>query len=222
MYVLVLEQSIVSFPAVCANSCLLGYNVTDERLEISKRGFWNMTHSNSPKTFRFLDLDSYHNNRLSGSAAALAALHDATKECLVNFDNTRQLPPLTTHHRYPVSLENRPSRPVTGTQRSFQSFCRKAIFGGCKVPCGFKPSRQWRSRFFQNRANRHGCLMTTCRTDQTTTCLSPRIPKSHACRAMKTIWPPQVLQVGSACTVVRKMLHKFAISVWEVASCCHI
>jgi hypothetical protein len=58
------SQAIVSFPAVCPNSCPFGYNVTDEGKEIRKRGFRNMTHSDSPKTFRFLDLDSYYNNRL--------------------------------------------------------------------------------------------------------------------------------------------------------------
>jgi len=98
MYVLVLGQTIVSFPAVCPNGCPFVHNVINERLEISKRGFWNMTHSNSPKTFRLLDLDSYYNNGLTGPTPTLSALHDTTKEGLIDFDYTRQPLSLATYH----------------------------------------------------------------------------------------------------------------------------
>ena len=181
-----------------------------------------MTHSDSPKTFRFLDLDSYYNNRLIGSTAALSSLCDTTKEGLIDFDYTRQLPSLATYHRYSIPLENGPGRPVAGAQSSFQGFGRKAVLSGCKVPCGFKPSRQWCPRFFKNRTSRHGCLMTACGTDQTATRLAPRLRTSHAFRATKAFWPPQVLQVVCTRAVVRKMLHEFAVSVWKIVSCCHM
>ncbi len=180
-----------------------------------------MTHSNSTKAFRLLDFDRYYNNRLTSSATTLSTLHDTTKEGFINFDNTRQRSSLTAYHRYSISLKNSPSRTVTSAQSSFQGFSRKTVLGSCKMPCGFKPSRQWCSRFVQNCASCYRCLVTTCGTNQSATSLSPWLHMTHAFRAMKAIWPSQVLQVVCTCAVIREILHEFAVSVWEIVSCCH-
>ena len=221
MYLLVFGQTIVSFPAICPDGCAFLHDVTNEWLEISKRGFWNMTHSDSPKTFRFFDLNSYCDNRLTGSTSALPTLHDTTEKGFIDFDNTQQSLSFAAYHPNTVTLKNGPCRPITDAQGSFQGFGRKAVLGGCKVPSSFKPSRQWCPRFFHNRASRHGCLMTTRGTDQAPTRLTPRLPTSLACRATKAIWPPQLLQVDSTCIVIGKMLHKLAVDIWKISSCCH-
>ena len=180
-----------------------------------------MTHSNSPKTFRFFDLESNHNNGFTTSASAFSSMYDTTNEGLVNFDSTRQPLSLATYHRYAVTLEHRPRRSVAGAQCSLQGFGRKAVLGCCQVPGGFKPSGQWGSRFFQNRTNRHRCLMATRGTDQTTTCLAPRLPTHLAYWATEAIRPPQLLQIGSTCIVVGKVLYKFMVRIWEIPSCPH-
>lgn len=180
-----------------------------------------MTHSNSPKTFRLFDLDSNHNNGFSTSASAPFSLHNTTNESLVDFDSTRQPLSLATYHRYAVTLEHRPRRPVTDAQCSLQGFGRKAILGCCQVPGGFKPSGQWGPRFFHNRASRHGCLIAARGTDQTTTCLAPRLSTCLAYGATEAIRPPQLLQIGSTYIVIGKVLYKLTVRVREIPSCRH-
>ena len=180
-----------------------------------------MTHSNSPKTFRLFDLDSNHNDGFTTSASALSSLLNTTNEGLVDFDSTRQPLSLTTYHRYAVTLEHRPRRPVAGAQCSLQGFGRKSVLGCCQVPGGFKPSGQWGPRFFQNRTSRHRCLMAACGTDQTTTCLAPRLPTRLAYGAAEAIRPPQLFQIGSTYIVIGKVLHKLTVRVREIPSCRH-
>ncbi len=180
-----------------------------------------MTHSNSPKTFRLFNLYSNHNNRFATSASTLSSLHNTTNEGLVDFDSSSQPFSLTTHHRYTITLKHRPCRPVAGTQCSFQGFGRKAILGCCQMPGSFKPSGQWGSGFFQNCTSRHVCLMTACGTDQTTTCLVPRLSTRLASRATEAISPPQLLQIGSTYIVIGKVLHKLTVRVREIFSCRH-
>jgi len=180
-----------------------------------------MTHSNSPKPFRRFELNSNHNNGFTTSASALSSLHNTTNEGLVDFNSTRQQLSLATYHRYAVTLEHRPRRPVAGTQCSLQSFGRKAVLGCCQVPSGFKPGGQWSTRFFQNGTSRYGCLMAACRTDQTTTCLAPRLTTRLAYGTAETIRPPQLFQIDSTYFVIGKMLHKLTVRVREILSCLH-
>ena len=180
-----------------------------------------MTHSNSPKTFRLFDLDSNRNNGFTPSASALSSLHNTSNEGLVDFDSTGQPLSLATYHRYAVTLEHCPRRPVAGAQCSLQGFGRKAVLTGCQVPGGFKPSGQRGSRFFQNRTSRHGCLMAAGGTDQTTTCLAPRLPARLAYGAAEAIRPPQLLQIGSTYIVIGKVLHKLTVRVREISFCRH-
>ena len=176
-----------------------------------------MTHSNSPKTFRLLDLDGYQDDRLAGPAPALPSLDDSTHEGFVDLDYARQSFSLAAYHRHAVSLEHRPRCPVANTKCSLQSFSRETILGGSQVPRGFKPSRQRCPCFLQNRSSRYRSLMATRGANQTTSRLTPRFSLCVASRAAKSLRPSYALQVGSTRSVGGKFLHKFTVSVGENA-----
>jgi len=178
-----------------------------------------MTHSNSPKTLILLDLDGYRYDWLAGSAPALSSSLDSTHKGLVDLDHSRQSFTLATYHRYAKSLEHRPRCSVARAQRSLQGFSRKAILGGRQMPGGFKPSRQWCPRLLKDCSGRHGCLVATRRTDQTTPRLTPRHSNCLTSRTAKIPWPPQPLQVDSTRIIAGELLHELTVRVWEITFC---
>jgi hypothetical protein len=194
-------------------------HVTDKWLEIRAGGIWNMTHSNSPKSLRLFDLDSYHYDWLAGSAPALPSSLDSTHQGLVNLNRSRQSFTFATYHRYAKSLEHRPRRPVVGTQRPLQGFSRKAVLGGRQMPGGFKPSRKRCPRLFQDCRSRHGSLVATRRTDQTAPRLAPRHSNCLTSGAAESLLPSQLLQVDCTRLVARELLHELTVRVWEIISC---
>jgi len=54
-----------------------------------------MTHSNSSKSLRLFDLDSYHYDWLAGSTPALSSSLDSTHQGLVNLNLNRSRQSLT-------------------------------------------------------------------------------------------------------------------------------
>lgn len=79
-------QIIVPGPTVCKYGRSFGHNVTNKWLETCNRGIRNMTHTDSPKALRLLNLDSYHNDRLAGTPTTFPSLLDTTYKGFINLD----------------------------------------------------------------------------------------------------------------------------------------
>ena len=216
MQIPVFGQTIIPRPSVRAYDGSFGHDVTDKWLETSARGIWNVAHPDSSKPFRFLDLNSYHNDRLARTSPSLTTLLDSTNKGFVDFNRPRQLAPFTTNHRHAVPLKHRPCRSIAGAKRLFQCLSRQSILCGCQMPSGFKPSRQRCSRLFHDRTSRHGCLVTTCSTNQSAPRLTPRLSGRLGCRTAKTDWPPQFLPVGCTRSFIGDLLDELPERVGEI------
>ena len=222
MPICLVRQTVIPYPAICAHHAAGGHCVTNEGYQVGSRCVGHMPHSYTPEAFGLFHLHSDQYDACFGAASTFSARFDASDQSFVNFHLTRQPSSFGPHHGHSVALQHRPRYSIAGSHcaRAFERFSRYTVLCRCYVPGGFEPSCQWRSRFVQDRACANRRLGTARRAHQSVTRLTPWYRRYIACRADKSVWPAQFLQISCACIVLSERGNELPVHTRVIVSWC--
>ncbi len=209
----VFRQAVVTVPAIRVHHRARSHDITDERQQTGAGSVWNMAHPHPAEPFGLFDLYGNHHHAFAHATATFAALLYATHQCFIHFDLARQRFAFGVHHRHSKTLQHRPCHTITGAQCALQGFSRHAILGRRHMPGSLKPSRQWGSRFVEDRSRSDRGLLAAGWTYKAVTALIPRGRNHSAGWADEPFRPAYPRQIGRTRLNIRKHAHEFSVGV---------
>lgn len=145
-------------------------------------------------------------------------MFDATNQCLIHFDDTRQRSTLSTHHRHAKPLQQRPGHPVTNAQGSLQALGGEAVLGRSHMPGRFEPNGQWGTGLLKDHPDRNGRLVPTRATDESPSAFAPGLSNDPACWTREPVRPSQGFEKLCTRRIFVKPGSKFTIGPRVIAT----
>ncbi len=216
--VAVLRHIVIAAPPIGDDDGTRRHNLAHERDETGARGVGDITQTYPSEAFRLFEFQSDHDDALLGSPSTLSSMVDAPDQRLVDLDIAVQCPSVSSHHRYPVSLQHGPGSAVVHTDTVGKRCSGQAILGSRQLPGCQEPDSQGRARLIEDRACRGRRLVSAGGTDKATSGMDPRLSGSITCGTTEPQWPANLLKECLTGIVVGEPCEKILQERWVVTT----